>query len=117
MYDSINSGESGSTALRKRKERFADVARWIALDYDSETSIYRRFHELAARDLLYLQAELLVLEDQLNELDEHDPKTDDMDKKDAARTWETLIKRHASGLEDAKVRKESVEKIRAKLKE
>lgn len=114
MNEGVNPNGPG---LRQRKEGFADVARWIALDSDSETSIYRKFHELAARNLLYLQAELLVLEKQLNELDEQDVKTDDLDLKDAARTWETLTRRHAAGLEDAKYRMELIKKLRTKLRE
>ncbi|OIW26519.1 hypothetical protein CONLIGDRAFT_683493 [Coniochaeta ligniaria NRRL 30616] len=117
MNEGINSGDRGTTALGKRKEGFADVARWISLDSDSETSIYRRFHELGARNLLYLQAELLVLEKKLNELDEQDVRTDDMDLKDAARTWEVLTQRHAAGLGDAKDRIELIEKIQTKLRE
>lgn len=110
-------GDSDPVALGRRKEGFADVARWIALDSDGETFIYRKFHELTARNLLYLQAELLVLEKQLDELDDDDVKTDDMDLKDAARTWEILTRGRAAGLKDANVRMTLIERIRAKLKE
>lgn len=117
MNEGINICNTGPTALAQRKEGFADVARWISLDSDSETSIYRKFDELGAQNLLYLQAELLVLEKQLNELDKEDVKTDELDPKDAARTWEILTQRHTAGLEDAKVRIELIGKIRAKLRE
>lgn len=117
MNGGINSDDSSPTAQGQRKEGFADVARWISLDYDSETSIYRKFHELAARSLLYQQAELLVLEKQLDELDKQDAESDDMDLKDAARTWEVLTKRHEDGLQDAKDRMELITTIRSKLRE
>ncbi|KAL3459155.1 hypothetical protein BJX64DRAFT_291552 [Aspergillus heterothallicus] len=99
------------------KEGFANVARWIALDRDSETFIYRGFRELAARNLLYLQSELLDLEKRLNELDKNDATTDDLDVKDEARTWETLRERYESGNEDAKARMDLVMQLRASIKE
>ncbi|KAL4862447.1 hypothetical protein BDV12DRAFT_190406 [Aspergillus spectabilis] len=52
-----------------RYEGFANVSRWVALDHDHETSIYRRFGELGAGNLLYIQCEMLVLEKELHELD------------------------------------------------
>ncbi|GFG18546.1 hypothetical protein IFM61392_10601, partial [Aspergillus lentulus] len=82
---------------------FANVARWIALDCDGEVFIYRKFSELAARNLLYLQCELLDLEKHFNELDSNDAGSDDMDIKDAARTWETLTQQCESGNKEAQV--------------
>jgi len=100
-----------------RKEGFADVARWIAVDPDNETFIYRKFDELAARNLLYLQSELLSFQKQLNELDKSDANSDDMDLKDASRTWETLTQQCDSGNEEARVRMDWIVRIRGKLKE
>lgn len=100
-----------------RKEGFADVARWISLDPDNETFIYRRFNQLAARNLLYLQSELLAIEKQLDELDKNDALSDDMTLKDSARTWETLVSLHENGNTDAKTRMDLIVKLRAKLKE
>ncbi|PTB49369.1 hypothetical protein M431DRAFT_9962 [Trichoderma harzianum CBS 226.95] len=100
-----------------QKEGFAQVARWIALDPDKETSIYRKFDELAARNLLYLQSELLVLENKLDQLDRSDAKSDDMDLADAIMTWETLERQYNAGSEKARVRMDLIVKIRAKLKE
>lgn len=96
---------------------FAQVARWIALDPDKETSIYRKFDELAARNLLYLQAELLVLEKKINGLDVNDAKSEDMDLADAIMTWETLERQYNTGSEKARVRMDLIIKIRAKIKE
>lgn len=100
-----------------RKMGFAQVARWIALDPDKETSIYRQFSELAAKNLLYLQAELLVLENKLELLDRNDAKSDNMDLVDAIMTWETLERQYNTGSEEARVRMDLVNKIRAKIKE
>ncbi|GFF55802.1 monocarboxylate permease [Aspergillus lentulus] len=99
------------------KEGFANVARWIALDCDGEVFIYRKFSELAARNLLYLQCELLDLEKHFNELDSNDAGSDDMDIKDAARTWETLTQQCESGNKEAQIRKQVIVRLRAKLKE
>ncbi|RYP14827.1 hypothetical protein DL765_006128 [Monosporascus sp. GIB2] len=100
-----------------RKEGFANVARWIALDNDNETFVYGKFDELAARNLLYLQSELLVLEKQLNELDKNDANSEDLDLKDAARTWETLTQQSDTGNEEMRVRMDLIVRIRVKLKE
>ncbi|KUL83695.1 hypothetical protein ZTR_07476 [Talaromyces verruculosus] len=98
-------------------EGFASVARWISFDPDNETFIYRKFGELAARNLLYLQCELLVLERQLNDLDQNDTKSDDMDLKDAARTWETFTQQYEDGIKEANDRMDMITRLRAKLKE
>ncbi|VUC31210.1 unnamed protein product [Clonostachys rosea] len=100
-----------------RKEGFAYVADWAALDRDNETFIYRKFDELAARNLLYLQSELFFLEKRLNEFDKNDANSEDMDLKDAARTWETLIQRHGAGNEEAQARMDLILRIRGKLRE
>jgi hypothetical protein len=117
MNGSAVSSERRSAYSSFRKEGFADVARWIALDPDNETFIYRKFDELAARNLLYLQAEILVLEKELNKLDINDANSDDMDLRDAIRTWEALTQRYDNNNEEARVRMNLIVKIREKLKE
>lgn len=117
MNGSANSSDRRSASPSWQKEGFADVARWIALDPDNETFIYRKFDELAARNLLYLQAELLVLEKELNKLDKNDANSDDMDLKDAIRTWETLTQWYDTNDEEARVRMDLIVRIREKLKE
>ncbi|QYT03245.1 hypothetical protein H0G86_010215 [Trichoderma simmonsii] len=101
----------------QRKNGFAQVARWVALDPDKETSIYRKFDALAARNLLYLQSELLVLENKLEQIDINDAKSDDMDLGDAIMTWETLEQQFNNGNEKARVRMDLIIKIRARIKE
>lgn len=99
------------------KKGFAQAARWIALDPDKETFIYRKFDELAARNLLYLQSELLVLENKLDQLDRHDAISNDMDLRDAIMKWETLEGQFNCGNRDAIVRMDLIVTMRAKLKE
>jgi hypothetical protein len=113
----MNAGTVSPALPSDRVEGFADVARWIALDSDNETSIYRKFDELAARNLLYLQAELLVLETQLKDLDRSDAASDYMHLKDAVRTWETLAQWHQSGSNEARARMDLIAQIRTKLKD
>ncbi|GES58894.1 hypothetical protein ATEIFO6365_0003017700 [Aspergillus terreus] len=117
MNGSADSSDRRSAYASGRKEGFADVARWIALDPDNETFIYRKFDELAAQNLLYLQAEILVLEKELNKLDVNDANSDDMDLRDAIRTWETLTQRYDANDEKARSRMDLVIRIREKLKE
>ncbi|KAG4436820.1 hypothetical protein IFR05_007710 [Cadophora sp. M221] len=61
--------ENPSTA-NENLEGFADFAAYIGSDRD--LALFRRFDTLGARNLLYLQAELLALEEQLQEYDEED---------------------------------------------
>lgn len=99
------------------KEGFAAVSSWVATDPDNETFVYRKFDDLAARNLLYLQSELLCLEKELHVLDREDAEGEDMEAKDAARTWETLVRQSDAGLESARKRMDLIRGIRAKLKE
>jgi hypothetical protein len=100
-----------------RTEGFAAVAKWTAMDPDNETLIYRKFDELAARNLLYLQSELLFLEQKLYDMDKKDASSDDMDLKDAARTWETLMRQIKSDDQKAKDRMALIRDLRAKMRE
>ncbi|KAL3473022.1 hypothetical protein BJX99DRAFT_234338 [Aspergillus californicus] len=113
----MNKVPSSSASPTSKKEGFANVARWISLDTDSETSIYRRFNKLAARNLLYLQCELLSIEKKLNDIDSNDVNSDDMELKDEARTWETFLQRFESNNHEAQVRMRLVAELRAKIKE
>src|SRR5450432_1649473 len=85
------------TAAKLPLEGFAEFSEFIATD--GELSIYRRFGSLGARNILYLQAELQVLESQLKALDDDDHSVvllssgKDCEKKavdDAARAWESF---------------------------
>lgn len=64
---------------------YPSLAFIIASDPDHSTVIYRRFDRLSARNLLYLQAELVILEKKQDELDRQDLNSDDMNAKDTAR--------------------------------
>jgi hypothetical protein len=63
-------GLAARTRPEARAQGYHDFANFIASD--PELSIYRRFGSLAARNLLYLEAELQLLECQLEDLERED---------------------------------------------
>lgn len=76
-------------------------------------SIYRRFGSLAAKNLLYMQAELVLLEDELKaiaECDQQDPRCTDL-----RTSWEAL--RHAPETGARNLQWQKFLEIRAKLTE
>ncbi|KAF2269358.1 hypothetical protein CC78DRAFT_612345 [Lojkania enalia] len=96
---------------------FPSLAAFIASDRDKTTAIFRRFDELAARNLLYYQSELAELESKLRAFDQHDLNAD-METKQCARTWEHF--RKAAAQEHNIIQKERMElmqRIRRTMKE
>ena len=57
---------------------------------DSEFAIFRKFGTLNAQNLLYYQAELLDLEDHLNDIASKDRVSQDTDKREFANNWAEL---------------------------
>ena len=55
-----------------------------------EAAIFPRFADLNARNILYLQTELLWLEDQLGKLDKADAESGDIDRQEYSRNWRLL---------------------------
>ena len=93
---------------------YSTFADFIATD--DELPIFRRFDRLNARNLLYLQSELITLEAQLQTLDGEDDKDGSMDVMLSAKCWETLLMRaeeHPHEIE----RMELIRKIRTVIKE
>jgi hypothetical protein len=66
-------------------EGYAKLSSLIATD--SEFAIYRKFGALNAQNLLYYQAELISLEDDLEHLAESDRRSQDTDKRLYAENW------------------------------
>ena len=74
------------SAPTRRLKGYPTFAEFISRDKDA--AIYRRFENLSARNLLYLQSELHDLERQLEEIDSEDAKNiGDEDAQKAARLW------------------------------
>lgn len=103
--------------MSSSSDGFAAVAEWIALDPDNEPFIFRKFDRLAARNLLYLQAQIMMLEQEIEKLDQHAAQSDDMSLKDAARRWEQLVKQNAEGQEHAQRQVKLIAEIKHALKE
>ena len=80
---------------------------------DPEFAIYRKFGALNAQNLLYYQAELMGLEDDLQEIAARDRASEDIEKQDFEGNWYELS--HASPGKDLQLKK--FIKIRRVLKE
>ncbi|PMD20664.1 hypothetical protein NA56DRAFT_646316 [Hyaloscypha hepaticicola] len=102
---------------------FADFSHFIASDYS--LSIYRKFATLGARNLLYLQAELQLLETRLHDLDEADQLvielSDVAEEKQkverGARSWEDLEQQAEDGDEQQAEKLKIIYKIRKLMQE
>jgi len=122
MSASRNDVEAAHEA-RENLQGFAEFSHFIASDYS--LSIYRKFATLGARNLLYLQAELQLLEIQLNELDEADKaiigSSNDSGEKlraeTAARSWEDLKQQANDGDEKQAGKLRIIYRIRKLMKE
>ena len=101
-----------ATSDKEYPNGFASVAAFIAKDPDNTSTIYRRFDRLAARNLLYLQSKLQNLEATQDQLDDEDLRTDDVESKKAATSWEDFERlAKTQGREREKKRMEVAEQI------
>ena len=101
------------SAAPRYLDGYPTFAEFIAKDKDA--AIYRRFENLSARNLLYLQSELHELERKLEELDEKDAKDiDNEDAQQAARLW-TYFDKDPS--DQGLARRTLQAEIKAKIKE
>ncbi|RSM06402.1 hypothetical protein CDV31_009176 [Fusarium ambrosium] len=80
---------------------FAAVASLMASDRDQDLLIFRKFDKISARNLLYLQCELLAIEDQLKKWDKKIACCRDIDLEEVAETWEVMIKESKEGKPEA----------------
>jgi hypothetical protein len=92
---------------------YPSLAAFIASDSDHSTAIYRGYHRLAARNLLYLEAELFQLERRQDELDDEDFRGD-LSAKQYIRDFSTF---NSNTNPRCKVRRELSIEIREKIKE
>jgi hypothetical protein len=93
---------------------YSTFADFIATD--DELPIFRRFDRLNARNLLYLQGELIALEVQLQALDDEDAKNGSMDVMLSAKCWETLLLRAEEHPHETE-RMELIKKIRTVVRQ
>ncbi|RSL82724.1 hypothetical protein CDV31_016906 [Fusarium ambrosium] len=83
---------------------------------DPELSIFRGFQKLGSRNLLYLQSELLELENQLREFDQDDAQKADLDIMLSSKCWEVFSARAQEQPREAE-RMEVIRRIRELTKE
>jgi hypothetical protein len=96
---------------------FPDFAAYIASD--AELAIYRRFSRLSARNLLYLQSELLELERAVDGFDTEDlqeQRGPDIDEARIPRRWEEFVEM-SEKREKEKERMRIVREVRRLMKE
>jgi hypothetical protein len=96
---------------------FAALSSLMASDGDQELLIFRRFDEISARNLLYLQCELLSIEERLKKWDKKISSSGDMDLEEAAETWEVMVEQAEDGRPEAKEMMALVDQLRVKMKE
>ncbi len=103
----------------ERQGGYTAAASWLARDPDNETFVFRKFDRLAAVNLLYLQSEILDLEKRLDDMHLLAIRSHDMELKDAACTWETLVEQSTgpNARDDAKKRMHLIRELRRLLRE
>lgn len=104
-------------------EGYVDFSHFIASD--PSLSIYRRFSFLGARNLLYLEAELQLIECELQAFDENDKRTFDGARKNeekrkeecALRSWDDLKQQANCGDERQAGKLRMIYKLKRLMKE
>ncbi|KAI0904330.1 hypothetical protein F4823DRAFT_216548 [Ustulina deusta] len=131
MTTQIELGQNQRNFPTPKPAGYAQWASWIASDTDNEPFVFRKFDELGALNILYLQSEMLNIEAQLRQLDQEDVRQPDIESINATRHWEVLVAQCVpSELSDpesaiteskacmrARKRMELILKLRTKIKE
>ena len=76
------------SSLSRKMEGYAKLS--SVMSTDSEFAIYRKFGALNAQNLLYYQAQLLGLEDDLNDIASKDRSSQDSEKREFGYNWAEL---------------------------
>jgi len=109
--------ETDIEAKRHYLSGYPSLAAFISSDRDRTTLIFKRFDELAARNLLYLQSELSELQAKQRAFDEHDANAD-LATKQCARNYSEFETAAGQGRNSKqKERMRTVNRIRYTLKE
>jgi hypothetical protein len=95
---------------------FPSLAQFIASDRDRTTLIYKRYDDLAARNLLYLQSELAELQAKQRAFDQYDLKAD-LETKQCARNFADFQRAMQADETKQKDRWKLMKDIRETLKE
>jgi hypothetical protein len=119
----LEAAQEDSKYMEEYLPGYVDFSHFIASDYS--LSIYRKFAVLGTRNLLYLEAELQLLEFQLHALDESDKlitqqHADEVQRTrtDAAiRSWDDLKRQALEGDERQRGKLRMIYKLRRVMKE
>jgi hypothetical protein len=103
-------------AMSCRLSGYPYLAAFITSDRDRTTLIYKRFDELAARNLLYLQSELAELQAQQRTFDQEDLNADQETKR-CSRNYSVFAKAVADGDTKQKQRWDLMLQIRQTMKD
>ena len=104
-------------APRAPRDGYPALAAWIAHDPDNESYVFRKFDRLSARNLLYLQSQLIALEGTLDRLDEETQESQDMELRLSAQRWETFEKNAEDPNRPESPRMELTKVLQKKIKE
>jgi len=102
---------------------YAALAHFIAKNREHSGSIYHRYENVAARNLLYLQSELQDLRLELEAFDREDVEEPDIDDAALASDWralrERVVRDRRNKLADSKAckRQKLIMRMRYKIKE
>ncbi|CAG8957585.1 hypothetical protein HYFRA_00010451 [Hymenoscyphus fraxineus] len=97
------------------RKGFSAVASKIASDVDKTTTLYRRFDNISARNLLYYQAEIAELEELQNSYDELDRLEKDKISNECQRDWSQFAERAKEGRKREREHMELAIRIRDKI--
>jgi hypothetical protein len=112
-----NASRAVDVELGKIRDGYPSLACWIARDPDNETFIFRKFDRLAARNILSLQAQLITLEHQIDQLDEKARRSDDFEARQSLRRWETLTELSEDAHRPEKKQVEKLNELKTLLRE
>lgn len=103
--------------LGRSRDGYPALASWIARDPDSETFIFRKFNNLAARILLHQQSRLIAHEHEIAQLDEVLRGSTDLEARQSLRRWETLMQNAEDASRTEKKLVERLEEAKTALRE
>lgn len=96
---------------------YAGLAAFVAVDPDNETFVYRKFRTLMARNLLFVQSQIIELEARLTRLDDEDRKSQDTELRLSAMRWESFAENANQATRPEKERMDLHLQIKEKLRE
>jgi hypothetical protein len=110
--------EASSVSIRPL-DGFQSLSAFIASDFDHTALVFERFDKLAARNLLYLQSELIGLQAEQESLDAEDRSVEHGDRatKECAMNWESFSNAAAEKGSRQEKRMELVQRIRKVMTE